>query len=71
MVMETRDQLVLLSNRPMEVKMPGGRNSEEMETGSSTLKERPLIHQEVTERDLQFTCGPNITEPIKDGRSST
>ena len=71
MEMETEDQLALLSNKPMEQEMPGGRNSEEVELGSSTLEERLLTHQEVTEKNLQSICGLSTMVPIKDGRSST
>lgn len=69
MVMETEDQLDLLFNKPMDLKMLGGRSSEEMETGCSTLEERLSTPHRVIEKTLQFTCGLNITVPIKDGES--
>lgn len=68
--METEDQLDLPFNKPMDLEMPGGRSSEEMETGCSTLEERLSTPQEVIEKTLQFICGLNITVPIKNGESN-
>jgi hypothetical protein len=68
MEMVTEDQLVLLFKEP--TLKHGGNNSESQEPGSSMVKVRLLTHQEVTEKDLQSTCGLNITVVTKNGESN-